>query len=255
MIGQNKPAVPMVEGEIVHSKTDAPLNEVPSSETASVGRPKEEIIPPEGSPDEERISIVKPEDFSLEGFRSTKPASLSIVATLQAGLPHHNMAAAKDFVRLHPDEAAYWSEELCFVNVTVQGQARAALHLINETLAMKHLEPAQIQRFRLALATKPHDRFFLCHVPSQRLDNSWNESSLAGCVQAKTLWTEVVSLKDAGHEHYKINSARDSDAFPEPKWPPQSLNQLIFVSFANFMIQRDDHPALLRKVGAKQSLS
>jgi hypothetical protein len=96
-----KPATPIIEGEIVRSKTDASLDESPLSEAASAGKPKEEIISPEGSPGEERISIVKPEDFSLEGFRSTKPANLSNVATLQAGLPHHNMAAAKDFVRLH----------------------------------------------------------------------------------------------------------------------------------------------------------
>jgi hypothetical protein len=207
------------------------------------------------APSEEPISIVKPEEFSLESFRSTKPSGLSNVATLLAGLPHHKISAAKDFVRLHPDETAYWSEGLCFVNVTIQGQAKDTLHLINEKLALRYLEPAQVQRFRLALATKPYDRFFLCHVPSQRLDNTWNESSLAGCLQAKALWTEVTSLRDAGKDHYKIKAALENDAFPEPDWPPQSLDQLIWVSFTNCMIQRDDHPALLRRIGAKQSLS
>ena len=234
------------------SKNPNPNSPIPDEPTR---KPKDEIIPPESTPPEEPVSIVKPEGFSLESFRSKKLAGLSNVETLLAGLPHHNMSAAKDFVRLHPDEVAYWSDELCFINVTIQGQGKATLHLINEDLALRYLEPAQIQRFRLALATKPYDRFFLCHVPSQRLENSWNESSLAGCLQAKGLWTAATSLRETGQDHYKLSTAKDADAFPDPGWPTQSLEQLIWVSFANFMIMRADHPALLRKVGAKQSLS
>ena len=88
------------------------------------------------------------------------------VETLSTGLPHHKIAAAKDFVRLHPDEETYWSPELCFVNVPIKGQKRDTLHLINEDLAMRHLPSGKIQHFRLALATKPHDAFFLCEVPT-----------------------------------------------------------------------------------------
>jgi hypothetical protein len=92
-------------------------------------------------------------------------------------------------------------------------------------------------------------------VPSQRLDNSWNETNLEGCLKAKTLWTQATSLKETGQEKYKISFSKDADAFPEPNWPKQSLDQLIWVTFTNCMIERADHPALLRKVGAKQSLS
>ena len=162
--------------------------------SGDMAKPKEETVSPETTPPQEQMSIIKPESFSLKGFRSTKPAEISNVAT-------------------------------------------------------------QIERFRLALASKPYDSFFLCHVPSQRLDNSWNESNLAGCLQAKTLWTQATSLKETGQEKYKVSSSKDPDAFPEPNWPTQSLDQLIWVTFANCMIQRNDHPALLRKVGAKQSLS
>jgi hypothetical protein len=223
--------------------------------SGDMAKPKEETVSPETTPPQEQMSIIKPESFSLKGFRSTKPAEISNVATLLTGLPHHSLSDAKDFVRLHPDEVAYWSEELCFINVPIQGQKKSTLHLILEDLAMKYLEPAQIERFRLALASKPYDLFFLCHVPSQRLDNSWNETNLAGCLQAKALWTQATSLKETGQEKYKISFSKDADAFPEPNWPTQSLDQLIWVTFANCMIQRPDHPALLRKVGAKQSLS
>jgi hypothetical protein len=242
-------------GQLARSHMAPEHNKTQTVADTPAGKPKEEIIQPGTSSSEEPSSIIKPEGFSLAAFRSTKPAQVSNVATLLTGLPHHSMADAKDFVMLHPDEVAYWSEELCFINVPIQGQKKSTLHLIMEELAMKYLEPAQIQRFRLALATKPYDLFFLCHVPSQRLDNSWNETNLDGCLQAKTRWTQATSLKETGQEKYKISFSKDPDAFPQPTWPTQILDQLILVTFANCMIQRADHPALLRKIGAKQSLS
>ena len=42
---------------------------------------------------------------------------------------------------------------------------------------------------------------------------------------------------------------------PSPNWPTQSLGELIGRAFAGRMIETEDHPALLRKIGAKQSLS
>ena len=79
-------------------------------------------------------------------------------------LPHHNIAQAKDFVRLHPNEDTYWSPELCFVNVPIKGQKRDTLHLIDEDLAMRYLPSGRILRFRLVLATKPLRR--LLSLPS-----------------------------------------------------------------------------------------
>jgi hypothetical protein len=170
---------------------------------------------------------------------------------LQA-LSHHNLSGAKDWVRLHSDEANYWSDELCFVNVPIKG-AKDTLHLIAEDLAMRHLPSGRIQRFRLALATKPDDGFFLCHVPSQNLDNTFNKSNLNGCHQAKTLWTQLTSRKEEGVDEYKVDFSRDPDAFPEPNWPTQSLDKLIEVTFNGRMILSEDHPGLLRLIGARQA--
>ncbi len=55
-------------------------------------------------------------------------------------------------------------DELCFVNVPVKGQKRDLLHLVDEDLVPPDVLP-QVLHFRLALASKPHDVFFLCHVP------------------------------------------------------------------------------------------
>jgi hypothetical protein len=198
--------------------------------------------------------IAKPGKFSLDKFKSKSAAAIANVESLQTGLSHHNIAQAKDWVRLHPDEVEYWSDELCFVNVPVKGEKRDLLHLIAEDLALKFLPAGRILRFRLALATKPYDVFFLCHIPTRNQNNSFNASNLQACEQAKTSWVQVSSRKEEGVDSYKIDLARHADAFPSPKWPTQSLGELIEKTFVGRMIEVDNHPALLRLIGAKQEL-
>jgi hypothetical protein len=197
-------------------------------------------------------SIAKPDGFSLDKFKSKHAAAAANVETLLTALPIHSIAQAKDFVRLHPDENAYWSSELCFVNVPIKGSKRDTLHLIEEELAMRHLPSARILRFRLALATKPYDVLFLCQVPTRNLDNTFNASNLDACEKAKSLWTQASSRKEEGVEAYKVDVARDDDAFQEPRWPAQSLPELIGCTFAGRIIDREDHPGLLRLIGARQ---
>ena len=203
----------------------------------------------------EATAIPKPEAFSLDAFKSEAAANIAGVETLQTALPHHPLPQAGDFVRLHDDETKYWSPELCFVSVPVKGVKRDILHLITERLAMLYLPSKKIQRFRLALATKPNDEFFLCHVPTQNLDNTWVASNLLACERAKTHWVQATSRKAEGVEAYKVEKARDADAFPAPKWPQQLLNDLIGVTFAGCMIVQDNNPALLRLIGAKPVVS
>ena len=199
--------------------------------------------------------ITKPSTFNLEKFKSKRAAAIANVGTLPTALPHYPIAHAKDFVRLHANEETYWSYELCFVNVPIKGQKHDTLHLIDEELAMQFLSSGRIKRFRLALASKPFDIFFLAEVPTQHLDNSWNEANVKGCEHAKTLWTQLTSRKAEGIDTYKIEFAQSKDAFPEPKWPEQSLAELIGVTFANRSIVRADHPGLLRLIGARQDLA
>jgi len=117
---------------------------------------------------------------------------------------------------------------------------------------MRFLPSARVLRFRLALASKPNDVFFLCEVPSQNLDNSWNVSNLEACEKAKTHWIQATSRRNEGVDGYKVDYARDADAFAPPKWPKQSLNQIIGATFAgDLIIQTETHAGLLRLIGAK----
>jgi hypothetical protein len=200
----------------------------------------------------EPMSIEKPTGSILDACKSTKDPNIGSVKELLTGLPHYRLSEAKDWARLHPDEGKYWSPEYCFVHVPILG-ARDTLHFIAESLAVTYLPSGRIQRFRLALATKPHNSFFLCHVPSQNLDNLYNKSNLEGCRQAQQLWTQLVSRRDEGIDGYKVMYSRDPDAFPDPEWPEDPLSKIIEVTFANRIILTDDHPALFRLIGARQS--
>jgi hypothetical protein len=200
----------------------------------------------------EATSIPKPGAFDLNQFKSKRQPTIAGVATLLTALPHHNIAQANDWTRLHPDEANYWSAELCFVNVPIKGQKKDLVHLIVQDIAVQYLPSNRIKQFRLALASKPNDVFFLCHVPTQNLDNSFNETALQACELAKTQWVQATSRKGEGVDSYKIDFARDRDAFAEPSWPKQSLDELIGVTFAGRTIASENDPGLLRLIGAKQ---
>src|SRR3974390_2524764 len=152
--------------------------------------------------------IPKPSRFDLNKFKSKRADAIANVETLQTGLPVASMSQAKDFVRLHPEED-YCSPELCFVMVPIKGAKRDMLHLIEEDLGMRFLPSGKIQRFRLALATKPYDVFFLCRIPTRNLDNPWNRDTFIGCENAKKLWTQVTSRKAEGVESYLVQLARD----------------------------------------------
>jgi hypothetical protein len=116
----------------------------------------------------------------MDRFKSKRGQKGSSVNTLPTPLPHHKIANAKDYVRLHPDEDNYWSDDYCFINIPNPGSKDDTLYLIVEDL-VPPLKRGKIQRFRLALASKPNNVFFLCHVPCENLENSWNATTMQGC--------------------------------------------------------------------------
>jgi hypothetical protein len=209
-------------------------------------KPKLEIV---GS--EQTASIIKPNGFDLSRFQPKHDPTIPNVGTLLSRLPILKMAAAKDYIRTHSNEE-YWSPTLSFVDVPIKGDRRDSTHLITDELATRFLPSGRIQRYRLVLASKPHDVFFLCIMPSDNLDNPWNQTTVEAGEKAKTTWIQLTSRKAEGVENYRVDYALDDDAFPEPQWPKQPLAEIVITSFTGLMIDREDHAALLRLIGARQ---
>jgi hypothetical protein len=199
------------------------------------------------------LSIAKPRASGLSAFKSSKPAALAGVRTLLPPLEVMKMSDVDDFVRLHPDEVNYWSDELCFTSVPIANE-KGQTHLIAEALADAYLSDKQVQRYGLALASRADDRFFLCIVPTRNLvDDIWNKTNVAACRQATTLWTQSISRFKEGGKGYVMKFAEDPAAFPEPNWPTDALDEIILRAFEGRAILTEDHPGLLRKRGARQS--
>jgi hypothetical protein len=201
-------------------------------------------------PADEPVSIAKPS--RLAAFKSTKPAVIAGVKTLLPPMEVMKMSDVDDFVRLHPDEVNYWSDELCFTNVPISGE-KSITHLIAEPLAETYLSVKQVQRYGLALGARADDKFFLCIIPTRGLDDIWNKTNVDCCQQAKTLWTQAVSLFASGGKGYVKKFAEDPAAFDEPNWPTDPLDEIILRAFEGRAILAEDHPGLLRKRGVRQS--
>jgi hypothetical protein len=118
------------------------------------------------------LKIVKP-SFS-EKFKSKNGPTISGVQTLLTALPIMKIGDVDDWTRLHPSEDEYWTHELCFVSVPIQGAKRDMLHVIDDDLAVQYLPAKKIKRHRLALACKPNNRILLVRraesEPRQRLE-------------------------------------------------------------------------------------
>ena len=159
--------------------------------------------------DDEPLQVQK--KSKLDRCKSTLDPSIPNVGTLITGLSHCRIGDVNDWTRLHPDEATHWSSEYCFVSVPIIGAKRDNLHLVYEDLATRFLPSKIVKRFRLVLATKPHDVFFLCEVPTRNLDNAWNASNLQACEEAKARWIQATSRRPENVEGYFISYARDQE--------------------------------------------
>src|SRR6267154_4881974 len=93
------------------------------------------------------LQIVKP--GRLDKFKSKKQPSIGGLETSPSVLGILKIGDVGDFVRLHPNEEEYWSDELCFVSVPIIGEKKDQLHLIDEEIAVRYLPSRKIRRFRL----------------------------------------------------------------------------------------------------------
>ena len=127
-----------------------------------------------------------PSKFSLDKFKSKPASTIANVETKLGQLPHFKIAAAGDFVRLHPDEETYWSPELCFVNGADQRtKPRELLHLIDEEVAMRFLSAKKIRALPAGAGNQALRCFLSVHIPT-RTSTTLQLSNLQGCEQAKT---------------------------------------------------------------------
>jgi hypothetical protein len=203
------------------------------------------------------IGIEKPAPtWTLADFKSVRNEEKAEITKEPTPLPVIRAPHVNDFVRLHEDTENYWSDELSFVTVPVKGEKTGTLHLILPNIA-RLLPPKKVEHSRLALASKPFDEFFLCRVPTRGIETSaWAMSEALACEEVTTRWAIVYSLRSEGIERYGTRHADDNEFVPPPKWPTQSLQEIITITFGDGshtsnIITDSEHPGLSRLLGRK----
>ena len=142
------------------------------------------------------------------------------------------------------------------MNVPIKGQKHNTLHLIDEDLALQFLEAGEIKRFRLALASQART---MCSsfAKSQR-----KTSIIVGTFP---IWRRARKPRRFGRKPpaekakaWRATKLRLPETL-ESFQPPNLADAIAWRTYRARLRRphdRDgDHPALLRKIGAKQSLS
>ena len=219
-------------------------------------KPKLELVEPKpaiaGTP-AEAVSIAKPGAFNLDLFKTKSSPNIAGVATLLTALPHHNIAQANDWVRLHSGRGKLLVCRAVLRHRSDQRpeeRPRASDHRrVGDAVSAEQSDQDSTgsrsppsQTMCSSCATSRHRTSTTRSMRLRCRHASWPRRS--GCKQPAARAKAV--------DDYQIDFARDPDAFPEPNWPKQSLDELIGVTFTGRMITSENDPALLRLIGAKQ---
>ena len=117
-----------------------------------------------------------------------------------------------------------------------------------DTLPQIQLE-SQLKVMQLYVCVTQNSTPFLCLIPLPDSDgrlNSWHESGHKSMEEAKSFWVRRQADKSNGG--YLITKASNAQ-LPDPKWPTESLEDLIEKAFDRYYIDTIDHPVLRRLRG------
>jgi hypothetical protein len=142
------------------------------------------------------------------------------------------------------------------VNPSPQYKYRAALVLDNEKtdeayLALPSLCPllgslAKPKILRLAVDNAGTPRLIAEPIPgADGRINSWHESTIRAIQMAEDKWVRIESNPDASQ--YIVIVSRDDQG--DPKWPEQTMDELVMECFRDRIIQSTDHPLIRRLEG------
>src|SRR5262245_54251364 len=146
------------------------------------------------------------------------------------------------FVRVHPDEA--YRLQTCVLELKEERETYLVAPALWPELAG---EPTFSPRL-LSTAVNRQGVLFLWPVrlpgPDGKLDE-WNTSALEAVQIAQKEWVRVTANLSLGA--YEVCKAIAD--LPEPKWPEQSLGELLPVAFKGRLIDSADHAVLRRLRG------
>ena len=122
-------------------------------------------------------------------------------------------------------------------------------YLVDEDILPEIQLESQLKVMQLYVCVTQNSTPFVCLIPLPDSDgrlNSWHESGHKSMEEAKNFWVRRQADKSNGG--YLITKASNAQ-LPDPKWPTESLEDLIEKAFDRYYIDTIDHPVLRRLRG------
>jgi hypothetical protein len=191
------------------------------------------------------VEDAKTDDTSPDPF---DPASLRLKANFAEGMATKKLLSSipverpnkQDFIRVHPDPAYHLEAALIEIKrdrefYLVRPEYQDAL--IGECF------PAVLFLYVNTLGTP---RFWSIPLPIDgKRSNRYHETALEYAQQAMTQWLRIRANLDLGAYEATVALIK----LLEPTWPEQPMNELLRLAFRDRIIDREDHPVILKLRG------
>ena len=176
------------------------------------------------------------------------PASLRLKANFAEGMATKKLLSSipverpnkQDFIRVHPEPAYHLEAAL------IEIKRDREIYLVRpeyQDALTGECFPAVLFLYVNTLGTP---RFWPVRLPVDgKRNNLYHETALEYAQQAMTHWLRVKANLDLGGYEATVALAK----LPEPTWPEQPMNELLRLAFRDHIIDRDDHPIILKLRG------
>jgi hypothetical protein len=160
-----------------------------------------------------------------------------LITMIRVGKPQK-----QHFIRVHPDPA-YRISPMALLELKDEREN----YLVTPTLAAELI--GEFTPVVLFTAITRAGTLFLWPVPlpgENGKHNQWHQSALIAASKAEARWVRIVANLEAGL--YDVNEAAATIA--DPEWPTMTFQEMLRIAFQGKIIDRPDHPLVLKLRGA-----
>jgi hypothetical protein len=206
--------------------TESLVTEIASNTRPVAARKQEDT----NDPFDPRRFIVKEETLNSVGVTTVTQMAIS-------------KPDKKEWFRINPDPASQMSP---VYTLKLQGKNTTATYLVLPEMK-RYLEADIIKSTVVTCYSKTRGLFLWdIRLPKDDLDDSdtWADSTLEAAELAKTTWVNMRANMVA-----QRRDIRTSSDLGEPQWPDLTLAAMLRKAFGKRVIDRPDHPVILRLHG------
>ena len=183
-----------------------------------------------------------PDPFDLASLRLDQTYSDGIAVKKLITMIRVGKPSKQHFVRVNPDPA-YRISPVAVIELKDEREA----YLVSPALAAELA--GEFTSVALFTAITRAGTLFLWPVPLPAPDgahNPWHRSALIAVEKAEHRWVRIVANMEAGG--YDISEAAAN--IGDPEWPDMPFKEMVRIAFQGRIVDRPDHPLILKLRGA-----